>query len=56
MDLLGAKRPQELLQMVKDVVILTGEPPLLTSQLDAESLESPDIFATWSGSGASRSC
>ena len=38
---------QELLQMIKDVVILTGEPPVLTSQLGAESLESPDIFVTW---------
>ena len=33
--------------MIKDVVILTGEPPVLTSQLGAESLESPDIFVTW---------
>ena len=32
--------------MIKDVVILTGEPPVLTSQLGAESLESPDIFVT----------
>ena len=33
--------------MIKDVVILTGEPPVLTSQLGAESLESPDIFVAW---------
>lgn len=38
------KNNTELLQMIKDVVILTGEPPVLTSQLGAESLESPDIF------------
>lgn len=33
--------------MIKDVVTLTGEPPVLTSQLGAETLESPEIFVTW---------
>jgi hypothetical protein len=47
---------QELLQMIKDVVILTGEPPVLTSQLGAESLESPDIFVTWIDGGMVETC
>lgn len=39
------KNNSELLQMIKDVVTLSGQPPVLTSQLDAEtSVDSPDIF------------
>ena len=31
--------------MIKDVVILSGDPPVLTSQLDNQ-IDSPEIFAS----------
>ena len=36
---------KELLQMIKDVVTLSGDPAVLTSQLDGQ-LDSPEIFAS----------
>ena len=43
--------------MIKDVVTLSGQPPVLTSQLDAEtSVDSPDIFATLRAHGSNALC
>ena len=39
----GLKNNTELLQMIKDVVTLSGDPAVLTSQLDGQ-LDSPEIF------------